>query len=153
MARTIWHMSETIRFPLPMRLRRAPFLTKIPFIRWLPGTRYVDPHATTPIRLSEITGVLLHFKFLEDFFARVKIEAIRKEHWDEASEYARYLAKLKENPSLSFQYPGNVEYEGSEQLIRLGLLREAQGWTRIRTAGKDMTDIKDRATLSAAGSA
>ena len=50
------------------RLRRAPFLTKIPFIRWLPGTRYVDPHATTPIRLSEITGVLLLFKFLERFF-------------------------------------------------------------------------------------
>ena len=70
-----------------------------------------------------------------------------------ASEYARYLAKLKANPSLSFQYPGSVEYEGSEQLIRLGLLREAQGWTWIRTAGRDMEDIKDRATLSAAGSA
>jgi len=33
-----------------------------------------------PIRLSEITGVLLHFKFLENFFERVNIEAIRKEH-------------------------------------------------------------------------
>jgi hypothetical protein len=113
----------------------------------------VGPHATTPIRLSEITGVLLHFKFLEDFFARVNIEAIRKEHWDGASEYARYLAKLKANPSLSFHYPGSVEYEGSEQLIRLGLLREDHGWTRIRTAGGEMADIKDRATLSAAGSA
>lgn len=75
-----------------------------------------------------------------------KIEAIRKEHWDGASEYARYLAKLKANPSSSTK--------GSEQLIRLGLLREAHGWTRIRTAGRDnMADIKDRATLSAAGSA
>jgi hypothetical protein len=136
-----------------MRLRRAPFLTKIPFIRWLPGTRYVDPHATTPIRLSEITGVLLHFKFLEDFFARVNIEAIRKEHWDGASEYARYLAKLKANPSLSFHYPGSVEYEGSEQLIRLGLLHEDHGWMRIRTAGDDMADIGGRVTLSTAGSA
>jgi hypothetical protein len=82
-----------------------------------------------------------------------KIEAIRKEHWDGASEYAHYLAKLKANPSLSFQYPGSVEYEGSGQLIRLGSLREDHGWARIRTAGGDMADIKDRATLSAAGSA
>jgi hypothetical protein len=82
-----------------------------------------------------------------------KIEAIRKEHWDGASEYARYLAKLKANPSLSFQYPGSVEYEGSEQLISLGLLREAQGWTRIRTAGRDMADVKDKAIIPAAGSA
>jgi hypothetical protein len=151
--RIIWYISEAIGFPLPMRLRRAPFLTKIPFVRWLPGTRYVGPHATTPIRLSEITGVLLHFKFLEDFFARVNIEAIRKEHWDGASEYERYLAKLKANPSLSFHYPGSVEYEGSEQLIRLGLLHEDHGWMRIRTVGNDMADIEDRVTLSAAGSA
>jgi hypothetical protein len=113
----------------------------------------VGPHATTPIRLSEITGVLLHFKFLEDFFARVNIEAIRKEHWDGASEYARYLAKLKANPSLSFHYPGSVEYEGSEQLIRLGFLREDRGWMRIRSTGNDMADTKNRAILSAAGSA
>ena len=89
---------------------------------------------------------------LEDFFARVNIEAIRKEHWDGASEYARYLAKLKANPSLNFHYPGSVEYEGSEQLIRLGLLHEDHGWMRIRTAGNDMADIEERVTLSAAGS-
>jgi hypothetical protein len=55
-------------------------ISRLPaFSLFLPGscpnnrdrrTRYVDPHATTPIRLSEITGVLLLFKFLEDFFAR-----------------------------------------------------------------------------------
>ena len=77
-------------FPRVQRQRRteialvfsvtAPPLSKIPFVRWLPGTRYVGPHAMMPIRLSEITGVLLHFKFLENFFERVNIEAIRKEH-------------------------------------------------------------------------
>jgi hypothetical protein len=64
----------------------------------------VGSHATTPMRLSEITGVCYTFKSLENFFARVNvnIEAIRQEHWDGVSEYARYLAKLKANPSLSF---------------------------------------------------
>jgi glycosyltransferase involved in cell wall biosynthesis len=65
-----------------------PFLTKIPFVRWPPGTRYAGPHATTPIWLSEITGVLLDFKFLEDFFARVNFRA-RKYRDDSESALGR----------------------------------------------------------------
>jgi hypothetical protein len=122
------------RIPLPVALRRTPTLPKIPFVHWLPGTRYQNNHATTPIKLSDVTGVLLHFKFLPDFHVRVTKEVKRKEHWDGASEYARYWAKLKKNPRLSFHYAGSVEYDGSEQLIRLGLLREDQTWKRIRGA-------------------
>ena len=79
--------------------------------------------------------VLLHFKFLQDFDARVNTELTRKEnpvHGGWANELVRYQAKLKDNPSLSFQYPGSVAYEGSDQLVVLGLLREDQGWRRIR---------------------
>jgi hypothetical protein len=150
----MWHISGFLRFSLPLRLREPPTLRKIPFVRWLPGTRYEHPHATTPIKLSEVTGILLHFKFLEDFYARVNAELNRKEHqahgiW--ATELARYLAKLKDNPSLSFHYAGSVEYEGSEQLIRLSLLREDQQWTRIRSAG-GAEIIEDGVMASPAGS-
>jgi glycosyltransferase involved in cell wall biosynthesis len=128
----------TSRTPLPVTLRPPPTLSKIPFVRWLPGTRYQSPHATTAIKLSDVTGVLLHFKFLPDFYVRVANEVKRKEHWDGAREYARYWAKLKNNPQLSFDYAGSVTYEGSEQLVRLGLLREDQGWEQIReTAASD----------------
>ena len=50
------------------------------------------------------------------------------------SEYARYGAKLRRNPRLSFYYAGSLEYEGSEQLVSLGLLKEDQKWKRIRAA-------------------
>ena len=133
--KTIWQISYYLGFTLPVTLRPAPILTKIPLVRWLAGTKYRHPHATTPIKLSDVTGVLLHFKFLEDFFDRVSTEVNRKEHFDGASEHARYLAMLKRHPSLSFHYAGSVEYEGSEQLIRLGLLREDQGWKAKRHAG------------------
>jgi glycosyltransferase involved in cell wall biosynthesis len=135
---TMWQVSAYTHFltrtPLPVALRRAPILQKIPFVRWMPGTRYQNPHATTPIELSDVTGVLLHFKFLPDFYLRVANEVKRKEHWDGASEYARYWAKLKNNQLLSFHYPGSIEYEGSEQLIKFGFLREDQGWKQIRGA-------------------
>jgi glycosyltransferase involved in cell wall biosynthesis len=134
--KAMWLISDYFSLPLPVALRPAPNLRKIPFVRWLPGTRYPNPHSTTPIKLSDVTGVLLHFKFLEDFFARVKIEVDRKEHWDGASEYYRYSAKLKYKPDFSFHYDGSVAYEDSQQLVRLGLMREDDGWMRIRTASK-----------------
>ena len=130
--RILWRALDFLPIPLPDALRTPPTLYKVPFVRWLSGARYEHPHATTPVKLSEITGVLLHFKFLEDFAERVATEVARKEHWDGASEYSRYLAKLKDKPSLSLQYPGSVEYEGSDQLVALGLLKEDHGWARIR---------------------
>jgi hypothetical protein len=140
----IWHLSSYLKVPLPATLKSAPTLTKIPFVRWLPGTRYQHPHATTPIKLSEVTGVLLHFKFLEDFFERVKTEVSRKEHWDGASEYARYQARLNDNPSLAFYYSGSVAYESSEQLVRLGLLKEDHQWRWIRKLVHDTQHDESR---------
>jgi glycosyltransferase involved in cell wall biosynthesis len=133
--KALWLISDYFRLPLPIALRRAPTLTKIPLVRWSPGTRYPHPHATTSVKLADVTGVLLHFKFLEDFFSRLKIEISRKEHWDNASEYYRYLKKLKNKTKFSFVYDGSVAYEDSEQLVRLGLMREDDRWKRIRTEG------------------
>jgi glycosyltransferase involved in cell wall biosynthesis len=132
--KAIWLISDYLKFPLPVALRRAPTLTKVPFLRWSPGTRYTHPHATIPIKLAELTGVLLHFKFLEDFVARLNLEIGRKEHWDNASEYYRYLKALASRPGFTFFYGGSIGYETSGQLVRLGLMREDEGWMQIRTA-------------------
>ena len=131
----IWHLSSYLKIPLPAALKSAPTLTKIPFVRWLLGTRYQHPHATVPIKLAAVTGVLLHFKFLSDFYSRVNIQLNRSEHrgdgiWSE--ELERYRRKLEKYPALKFEYPGSVSYEGSEQLLRLGLLREDRHWRAIR---------------------
>jgi glycosyltransferase involved in cell wall biosynthesis len=132
--KAMWRISDQFKLPLPVALRPAPNLRKIPFVRWLPGTHFPNPHATTPIKLSDVTGVLLHFKFLEDFSARVNIEVGRKEHWQGASEYRRYLTKVRHEPGLSFHYDGSAAYENSEQLVRLGLMRDDDAWMRLRAA-------------------
>jgi glycosyltransferase involved in cell wall biosynthesis len=148
---TLWQVSAYLhyltRIPLPIAWRRAPTLPKIPFLRWLPSMRYQNPHATTPIRLSEVTGILLHFKFLADFSERTANEMKRKEHWDGASEYARYWEKLRKHPRLTFHYGGSLRYEGSEQLIRLGLLREDKAWNQIRGAVQPRDVCKQQPTL------
>jgi len=146
--KAVWLISDYFRFPLPVALRPAPTLTKIPFLRWVPGTRYPHPHATTPIKLSDVTGVLLHFKFLDDFFARLNIEVKRKEHWDDASEYYRYLTKLKHKTKSIFHYNGSVAYKDSQQLVRLGLMREDDEWMRIRTANRPSPIIGENSRLA-----
>jgi hypothetical protein len=149
--RLLWRTLDFVPLPLPPALQTPPTLTKIPFVRWLPGTRYINSHATTPIKLSEVTGVLLHFKFLNDFYERVANVLKRKEHvprqW--VSEHARYMAKLVEDPGLSFHYAGSVQYEGSEQLVLLGLLREDQGWMHIRANADDSRTPAEKAHYSA----
>jgi Glycosyl transferase family 2 len=134
--RIMWRVSDMIKFPLPTTFRPPPRLTKIPFVRWLPGTCYQSPHETLPIKLSNVTGVLLHFKFLEDFYARVETELNRHSVdgtiW--GTELARYMARLKADPSFSFFCDKSVAYEGSDQLVQLHILREDHGWRQIRTA-------------------
>src|SRR5262249_14595959 len=103
----MWHISSYLKIPLPTALKSAPTLTKVPFVRWLPGTRYQNPHATTPIKLSEVTGVLLHFKFLSDFYLKVNAELARKEHRGDgvwAAELKRYMDRLRQDPTLKFKY-------------------------------------------------
>jgi len=138
--KAIWLISGQLKIPLPVALRPAPTLRKIPFVRWSHGMRYPNPHETTRIKLSDVTGVLLHFKLFEDLSTRLKMAINRKEQWDGvslswASESARCLAKLRSEPGLSFYYDGSVGYEDSVQLVRLGLIREDEGWMRIRTGG------------------
>ena len=140
----------TGKTPLPRVLRRTPTLWKIPFVRWRPGTSYDNVHTTTPIKLSDTTGVLLHFKFLQDFYMRVSTELNRKEQpafgaW--AEELERYRAKLQQNPAFSFRFPGSVEYESSEQLVRLGLLKEDMAWKELRGAADAATWVATASQL------
>jgi hypothetical protein len=149
--RAVWHVCSFLKIPLPLAFRAPPALTKIPFVRWLPGTHYQHAHATTPIKLSDTTGVLLHFKFLDDFDERISTELNRKVnrvqgYW--ADDLTRYYTKRKNNASSSFHYAGSIAYESSDQLIRLGLLREDQEWMRIRS--EEIIERKPTASVSGA---
>jgi hypothetical protein len=132
LARAFWRSCALLKLPIPKHVLPPPALIKIPFVRWLPGTRFLTSHVTTPMTLSKVTGALLHFKFLEDFYVRTVIEVKRKEHVYGGQEYARLLGKLGKEKSANFYYDGSVHYEDSSQLVRLGLLREDDGWATIR---------------------
>jgi hypothetical protein len=112
---------------------RPPLLTKVPLVRWDEKSRYLKGnHAVSPKIVAPDTGVLLHFKFLHDFHARAVQEAARGEHYDGASEYQRYAKRLSESPDMTFMYEESTRFEGTAQLVGLGLMQETKAWAVAR---------------------
>jgi hypothetical protein len=115
------------------RHRQPPCLTKVPLIRWNENSKYLNNiHWVSPQILAPETGVLLHFKFLHDFHDRACREVERGEHYDVASEYQKYAEKLRQNPELALSYDGSMRFDGTTQLVRLGLMRNTETWTDAR---------------------
>ena len=114
--------------------RRSPNLTKVPLLRWRAGMRYITAHSLTPAALAaeQPTGVLLHFKFLQDFHERVLDAVARDAHFDGSAEYRRYLAALRRDPQFTLHSRRSQRYAGPDQLVRLGLMRDTAAWAAAR---------------------
>ena len=113
----------------------SPTVSKIPLVKWRAGTRYLaSTHHLTPLPLSTLAGGLLHFKFLQDFHARAVTEAGRGEHHSGAHEYRAYLELLAADPRFNLMSPASVRFEGSVQLVALGLMQTSDAYERFANA-------------------
>nr|WP_242481624.1 glycosyltransferase family 2 protein [Paracraurococcus ruber] len=113
-----------------------PNLTKVPLLRWRAGVRFLSAHATTALRRAaqQPTGVLLHFKFLQDFHERAMDAVARNAHYAGSIEYREYLRALTRDPDLTLFGPASQRYGGPEHLTRLGLMADSTGWRAERLA-------------------
>jgi len=110
-----------------------PCLTKVPLVRWDEQTAYAySTHFVSPRIVAPDTGALLHFKFLQDFHDRAVQEAARAEYYEKASEYQRYVHTLNQNPAMSLANDASTRFEGTSQLVRLGLMQETDAWIQAR---------------------
>ena len=115
----------------------SPTLTKVPLLRWREGAALRgSTHRLAPMRLAagQPTGVLLHFKFLQDFHARAVDAVARNAHWDGSREYRRYLARIGREPEFGLAGPLARHYEDPGQLVELGLMRDSEIWRAARAA-------------------
>jgi len=89
------------------------------------GSKFLmSSHVITPARLSDVGGVLLHYKlagdfketFTNDLTDNTRIARCKMRHW-------RYIEALEELPEdASFIHYSTVSYESSQQLVDLGIL-------------------------------
>ncbi len=112
----------------------APALNKIPLVKWRRGQVYVSStHMLLPRRLNRvyeakgganISGLLLHAKFLPDLAEKASREVERNQHFADGREYAAYQG-VQEYSDLCTE--NSVRYRGWKQLAELGLLSQG-GW-------------------------
>ncbi len=82
-------------------------------------------HEVEGSSIADLQGVLLHFKFLQDFAPRAAVEAVRGQHWDGAAEYKAYLRVLEQSGDVCLRFRKSVRFEGPDQLLRMELMRSS----------------------------
>ncbi len=104
---------------------QPPLLTKVPLARWLPGRRHVAAgHVMAPPgKPGDVTGVLLHFKFLHDFTDKVAIAVREGNYYLGSIEYQRYAERLAQDRSFELTYPNSRIYQSPDDLVSCGLMR------------------------------
>lgn len=99
----------------------GPVLRKVPLVRWKPDTAYLaSTHALMPCELSDMTGVLLHFKLLKDFHAYAAQEVSRGQR--NPGEYESYLRLSPDEFWTKLHGSMTETYEDTAQMIALGLM-------------------------------
>jgi hypothetical protein len=113
----------------------GPMLQKVPFVRWRPELRYLsNAHHLYPVRLAEETAVLLHFKYLNRFAERVRTEAARRRYWAGGRVYAELKRRVIDAGADTFIHPGSAEFQGTRQLVDLGLMTSTPAFDRFLAA-------------------
>ena len=97
---------------------------KTPLLRSGIGTKLISSsHFVTPVKVSDLTGAVLHYKFLGSFRERVEVEANRREHWNGSMRVVQIRDQLDNAGRADWTYPGTESYRDSQQLIDLGLIQ------------------------------
>jgi tetratricopeptide (TPR) repeat protein len=108
----------------------ASSLQKSPLVRMAPDVRYIEcSHGTTHLPLADVSGAVLHYKFVGDLRRRVGEAVSRGEHASGALSYQRLRDSLGESdwkgPLLS---PHSRRYAGTADLLRHGLIVGSPEW-------------------------
>ena len=114
------------------REKNSPYLINVPLIKWRKELSYkTGTHVISNLKVSELIGGKLHFKFFSDFYDYVESEAQRNEHWDDAAQYKTYWDVIKDNNELSGWYEGSEKYRDSIQLVDLGLINRPKRYFKF----------------------
>ncbi len=108
----------------------APAINKTPLVKWKWYYSYISSmHMAIPRRLNggfryNLTGALLHFKFIASFEEKIAEEMQRGQHYGDSAEYIRYQQFLKD--SQNYDEQASVKYTGWQQLMKLGLIKSKE---------------------------
>lgn len=125
------------------------FLTKHPLFRQDLGARFVNCHAVASARLADLSGLLLHYKYVEGFFEYVKTIAAEGSFHKGSAAYKAFESVLTDNPSFTLFDESAQRYTGTEQLIDQGFITVSERY-RSYVAGIACPELGDARLMKAA---
>jgi hypothetical protein len=119
------------RGPHPLKLGWIPSTDKAPFFFMQPGgpSVWVGQHEfvwSDGIRrepqIATIRGAVLHFKFVSELYDKAREEMRRRVHVASDRKYGGFLYEMNYNPDLTLVHEGSIKFEGSRQMVDLGIM-------------------------------
>ncbi|QFT28925.1 hypothetical protein FIV00_00350 [Labrenzia sp. THAF82] len=107
----------------------AAVQSKVPLLKWDHGYMFSGGvHGIDKkISIAPEWGVLLHFKYLDDFQSKVTEALERKQHTDNAGHYRDYKTQLNRLMNEGLFISGSKKFTGVDSLIECGLMRDIGG--------------------------
>jgi len=103
----------------------TPYLTKHPLVLIDDRTKPVDGtlHWVDNARVADVTCVLFHYKFLDEYFHKQVARAVReKSYFKNSKEYTNYLKVLEKTPNLLVKGESARELRDVNDLVENGFL-------------------------------
>ena len=108
------------------------YACKVPLFRYSNKITVFDGHHFIDgASISDIRGVVFHFKYLSNFSLLVEYNAKAGQYCDNSWEYRRYLERLKENRDMSLFYHDSVRFKNTAQMIKLGLMKTSDRFEKF----------------------
>ena len=124
------------------RKQRLPCITQVPLVKWSKGMNYlVAQHLVNYARLSDMQGVILHFKFLPGFIEGI-INSIQENGGvaeKGLKERSTYVDTLARNPNLNLRNEKSVRYRDSRQLVDMNWLKTSHGYEQMAAGAQQIS--------------
>jgi hypothetical protein len=110
-------------------------MTKAPLIRMSSDFRYIEcNHYTTHLPVADVTGALLHYKFVGDIAGRLNEAIDRGVHFGGALAYRRLRSAAEERGwEASLLSDSSRTFEGARSLEAAGILQTSGAWESFAT--------------------
>jgi len=93
------------------------FLTKHALIKHQPHISYFHDHFPYNARVADVSALLLHYKFHNNFKNYITEAIETKVHWNESYQYKKYKEVFDENDNIEFFNKDCLEFSDANNLI------------------------------------
>jgi hypothetical protein len=111
----------------------AMSMEKMPLVRMAPDVRYIEcNHRTTHLPMADVSGAVLHYKFIGNSRSRIEQAVSRGQYFGDAIAYRRLgnaIGSLDSAQSLLSSK--SRRYHGAFSLEQHGLIRSSAPWDRF----------------------